>query len=178
MEYSLYIIKNKINGKCYVGQTKYYPLDRIYQHLRTYKWKKSPFYSALKAYGLDNFELVEIKHTAEKEADRIERDLIKDYNSLHPNGYNILPFGDLSNASPEIFSKLASPRKKKSLSLNHKAKISISRLSNRTQEQLNKILKIKELLTKGLTTSKIAQNIGCSQQYICDIKYGRRGKLK
>ena len=52
--YTVYMHKNKINGKVYIGIT--------YQNVK-YRWrkngegyKKQKFYNAIKKYGWDNFE--------------------------------------------------------------------------------------------------------------------------
>ena len=89
--YKIYIHKNKINGKVYIGQT--------YTSLRTrfgkngIKYKGCPiFYNAIQKYGWDNFEheiLEENIPNAEISNER-EKYYIELYNSTDRNfGYNI-----------------------------------------------------------------------------------------
>lgn len=88
--YTIYLHKNKINNKVYIGQT--------HQSLET-RWGKngngyrtSPhFYAAIKKYGWDNFQHIIIKtHLNAIDADILETELIKNYNSTDPKyGYNI-----------------------------------------------------------------------------------------
>lgn len=86
-DYCVYIHTNKINGKKYVGQTCQEPEKR---------WKNGKGYHnniyftrAIQKYGWDNFEHEIIKcNLTKEEADDIEKLLIKELNTLNPNGYN------------------------------------------------------------------------------------------
>jgi len=94
----IYCIKNKINGKCYIGQTVGNLEKRIKRHL---KEKGCPLiYRALNKYGLENFEIniIEITHSIE-ELNQLEIFYIKKYNSLNPNGYNMTT-GGLGGSKP------------------------------------------------------------------------------
>lgn len=98
----IYIIRNKINGKCYIGQSIYLK-KRLYKHitLSDSKYYDSPLYRALKKYGIGNFEfdILETLDTsnfqeAKKQLDIWEKEYIKKYNSYAPNGYNQTLGGD------------------------------------------------------------------------------------
>ena len=88
-KYIVYLHRNKINGKCYVGQTHLKPSERWGSKGQGYK-KQEYFYNAILKYGWDNFEHIILE-------DNIEKDLIDEreqywgeyYNSLAPNGYNL-----------------------------------------------------------------------------------------
>lgn len=98
MEYSIYIIRCKINNKHYVGQTKKYPIERIIQHVReAMRARGYAFHSAIRRHGEINFELIETKHCPAEEADYWEDFYTTYYNSVQPNGYNILKFGQVSD---------------------------------------------------------------------------------
>lgn len=98
MQYSLYVVRNKINGKCYVGETKKYPLERLYGHItEAMKNRGYAFHSAIRRHGLQNFELIHTEHCEKSNVLSKEAELIKQYNSLQPYGYNILEFGQLSD---------------------------------------------------------------------------------
>lgn len=91
MSYCIYIHKNKINGKIYVGQTCQDP-ERRWRKGEGYK--DSPrFYNAIRKYGWDNFEhiILEKNLTFEK-ANENERKWISTYKSNEEEfGYNITP---------------------------------------------------------------------------------------
>lgn len=89
-KWTIYIHKNLINNKVYVGQTKQIPEKRWNYG---YGYKSQPyFYNAIKKYGWQNFEhtILENDISSQEEANKKERYWIKFYNSANPNyGYNI-----------------------------------------------------------------------------------------
>ena len=95
-KFFIYKFVNKINGKCYIGQTKR-PKIRYSEH-KNYKDKSSLLDRAINKYSINEFdyeiiakiEMNDLK-SAKEEADRLEEFYIKQYNSLYPNGYNIIP---------------------------------------------------------------------------------------
>ena len=105
MIYTLYLHKNKINGKVYIGQTCQKPEDR---------WKKgagyktcSFFYAAIQKYGWDNFEhiILEQGEMDAEEASQKEIQYILFYDSTNPEkGYNIQS-GGFSTISPNALPK-------------------------------------------------------------------------
>ena len=76
--YTVYIHKNKINGKIYVGQTCQEPKKR-WDYGRGYE--TSPrFFNAILKYGWDNFEhIILYQNLSQDEANKIEIQLIKQY---------------------------------------------------------------------------------------------------
>ena len=119
MEQSLYVIKNVINNKCYVGQTNKYPFDRVYEHIQnsTREKNNSLIARAIRKYGSESFIVVETLHCQKEQANKWEETLILYYDALIPNGYNILPFGQVfeipggwwkgRKRSPETVAKIA-----------------------------------------------------------------------
>lgn len=92
MKKDIYIIKNKINDKVYIGQADF-AWKRWGSHLRDAHSKpKTVIDKAIKKYGEENFwyELLEkqIQNYDEKEIY-----WIKKYDSQVPNGYNVAPGG-------------------------------------------------------------------------------------
>lgn len=94
--YTVYMHKNKINDKVYIGITSQYPVKRRWRKGSCYK-SCNKFYKAIQKYGWDNFEhIILFENLTEKDACKKEIELIKKYNSIK-KGYNILKGGNLSN---------------------------------------------------------------------------------
>ena len=94
--YTVYMHKNKINGKVYIGTSRQQPIKRRWRQGSTYK-ECSKFYKDIQKYGFDNFEhIILFENLNQKEAFSKEIELIKKYDSIN-NGYNILKGGNLSN---------------------------------------------------------------------------------
>lgn len=92
MQKAIYLIRNKINGKCYVGQS-ISPYRRFISHISRSNNNEdnSIIHSAIRKYGKENFELKILEWT--EDYNQREKDLIEEYNTLAPNGYNILKGG-------------------------------------------------------------------------------------
>ena len=90
---ALYKITNLINGKSYIGQS-INPEHRFVSHISRAKndSDNSPIHSAIKKYGKENFKL-EILEWSEDYNQR-EKELIIEYNTLSPNGYNVAKGGE------------------------------------------------------------------------------------
>lgn len=95
MIYTIYLHRNIINNKVYIGQTCQKPKDR---------WKNGSgyvtckyFYSAIQKYGWDNFEhiILEQQECTQDIANEIEKYYIEKYDSTNPKkGYNITNGGN------------------------------------------------------------------------------------
>jgi group I intron endonuclease len=91
----IYLIKNKLNNKCYVGQTIRTLQKRWKEHCDSNR-KGSVINSVILKYSPDNFEITVIVETDNDKLDELEVKYIKEYNSLYPNGYNIQTGGNLN----------------------------------------------------------------------------------
>ena len=92
-EYCIYLHRNKINGKVYIGQTCQKPEKRWNYG---YGYKNCPrFYSAIVSYGWSNFEHIILENNlTSDEANEKEQYYIKKYNSQNPDlGYNLTEGG-------------------------------------------------------------------------------------
>ncbi len=86
----IYVLENKTNGKCYVGQTVLMNIfTRTMQHVYSTNLAVD---SAIKKYGINSFKVLTYQMPIEF-LDYCEIEMIKKTNSLAPNGYNILPGG-------------------------------------------------------------------------------------
>lgn len=87
----IYCLRNKLTGKCYVGQTHQTLEQRVIGHMAAAKSSsKYPLHEAIRQDGIDNFEqsILQCCKTAE-ELNVAETQKIKELNTLFPNGYNL-----------------------------------------------------------------------------------------
>lgn len=90
----IYLIRNKINNKCYIGQS----INTFFIRYKGGKWYKSSnilVYNAYKKYKKDNFQisLLENEITDQNKLNILEKKYAVQYNSYAPNGYNLLECG-------------------------------------------------------------------------------------
>ena len=111
-KYSVYLHRNKINKKVYIGQTSQKP-EKRWDCGRGYKTSPK-FYNAIQKYGWDNFEhIILFENLTLDKANEIEENLIKYYDSTNDNyGYNI-KYGGLNHShSEETKRKIGESNKK------------------------------------------------------------------
>lgn len=93
-QYCVYIHKNKINNKVYVGITCQKPIYRWKNGSGYPKSTQPKMYNAIKKYGWDNFEhIIVAESLTYEEASKLEQELILKYDSF-VNGYNMSLGGD------------------------------------------------------------------------------------
>lgn len=106
--WEIYRAKCVPSGKSYIGLTKSGHEMRWYHHVRNARIKRRTgvLHSAIQKHGANAFE-IEILYIAgsEREAIAVERGLIAQYGTLHPNGYNLTSGG-------ETFKGVKNPRRK------------------------------------------------------------------
>lgn len=95
MKKAIYIITNSINNKVYIGQS-IDPNKRWVAHqsrARTQCDKgRSPIHDAMYTLGIEHFQCSILGWY--DDYNEKEREFIKKYNSLVPNGYNLMPGGE------------------------------------------------------------------------------------
>lgn len=92
--YYIYKFTNNINGKIYIGQS-INPNKRKMEHLYGRKNKKNTYFdNILRKKGMENFtfEIIDKAYNT-NDIDKLEKEYIKKFNSLKPNGYNICKGG-------------------------------------------------------------------------------------
>ena len=82
--YFVYVLRNEVTGRYYVGQTKDFS-KRLAYHRKNIKWVIG---RAIRKHGIANFSHF-VNEVPECLADRFETNLISLFGSLAPNGYNI-----------------------------------------------------------------------------------------
>ena len=152
MEKAIYKITNNINKKIYIGQSLH-PQKRWWEHCQRAKENidSYPIHLAIKKYGKENFSFEVLEWT--EDYDNRERELILFYNSLSPNGYNIIPGGH----SPIMYGE-DHPR---------------NTLPNK---QIYNI--INELKENSLTDREIALKYNTTDKIISDINHGRTHRIE
>jgi group I intron endonuclease len=91
----IYLIKNKINNKCYIGQT-IRTLEKRWKEHSNSNSNGSVINNAILKYLPENFDVSVLIETDNDKLDDLEVKFIKEYNSLYPNGYNIQTGGNLN----------------------------------------------------------------------------------
>lgn len=83
---TIYILRNTVNGKLYVGQTS----TTFASRLRAHKCANvTVIDKAIKKYGINSFEKIIFTNIPFEWLDDIEIELINRLNTISPNGYNI-----------------------------------------------------------------------------------------
>ena len=108
MMVGIYKMTNKINGKVYIGQS----ID-INKRIKEHFWKatnekdvsyNSAIHQAIRKYGAENFDWEVLEECNTDVIDEKEVQYIQQFNSLTPNGYNILTGGQKVRAVPKFCS--------------------------------------------------------------------------
>lgn len=102
MDAGIYMFKNKINGKCYIGQAQSLKkrINHHYSNIKTQRYNL-PIYKAINKYGIENFDLIILKEYPQdikkkilcNKMDEDEKYYIEKYNG-YTNGYNCTLGGD------------------------------------------------------------------------------------
>jgi group I intron endonuclease len=91
----IYIVTNKINGMKYVGQSIQLDIKSRWKAHRSKKRSVGKIlHNAYKKYGYDNFDYKIICICFDEDTNKYEEEYIKKYNTVHPNGYNLLQGGN------------------------------------------------------------------------------------
>lgn len=90
----IYQITNKVNGKKYVGYTKYTPEFRFEKHWQQRNHDTSILHNAMKKYGKKNFSVIGLEEIDESEWVEKEQEWIDKLKTQRPYGYNICAGGN------------------------------------------------------------------------------------
>lgn len=122
MSASIYRITNKVNGKCYVGQTIQGLEKRWRGHCKASKHGTTYLSNAIQKYGSESFAVELLEETTTEHLNDRERYWIA---KLKP-AYNMTEGGEGGIPSDEVRDKLRAAKLGKSLSIEHRAKMSAS----------------------------------------------------
>lgn len=102
----VYLIRNLVNGKVYVGKTEKTLEERFKRHLSSSS-SCSLLSRALRKYGIDAFEVRPICSAFSRDAlNYLEQIVIAQFGSIAPNGYN-LTFGGEGGGIPSEAARLS-----------------------------------------------------------------------
>lgn len=101
---SIYMIKNKKNGKAYIGQTTQSVFKRWNHHIKS---KNNSIISKALKNNVSNFEFIELITCFSKEdLNYFEKKLISELNTISPNGYNLTSGGQNYDFTEEVKQKM------------------------------------------------------------------------
>lgn len=156
MKKDIYIIKNSVNNKVYIGQSKNSAerwLSHVYNAIYEKKSNKKTqvIHRAMMKYGVDKFHYEIIEYQIENYDER-EKYWINFYNSIAPNGYNVSVGGSGIGTGIDSI--------------------------NSVFKEKSKLLEcISEISSSEKTFANIAKKFGCSQEVISAINLGYRYKM-
>ena len=149
----IYKITNTVNGKSYIGQSRYDAMKtRIHAHLNGGARGSRLVKQAVKKYGKDAFTY-EILHDGiiPEFLSDLEIEAIAQYNTVAPHGYNLTYGGEGGKRSEETCRKISEVQKDKKQSPEHVQKrADANRGKKRSPEALRRISQVH----KGRTRSK------------------------
>lgn len=152
--YKIYKISNTINNKLYIGQTKQTLQKRFIGHkTKSLNGSKSIIHSAMRLYEFKNFNIELIYECASlEEINNKEIYYIKHFNSISPNGYNILEGG---NAVPAITGPFTEDHKNKIKEAHRKNCKPISQFDIETGQLIKDWLSSKDITRGGFNRANI-----------------------
>lgn len=98
----IYLIENNINGKKYIGQTIQNDINKRWNKhkLVNKSFIGTCLYNAYKKYGVNNFNFKIICICFDEDTNKFEEEYVKKYNTLYPNGYNMIEGGKSRKFTP------------------------------------------------------------------------------
>jgi group I intron endonuclease len=165
---TIYVLQNKVNGKCYVGQTKKRLFQRLYEHSKN---KEMLIGRSIRKYGVDAFGQYEYVGIPMDDLDHFEREMIRKLGSVFPNGYN-LSLGGQKNKQMSDETKRRISEAKKGFPSPMKGK----HLTEETKRKMSASLKGRSVWNKGISPSP--ETIEKQRQKILGRKLSEEHKRK
>ncbi len=140
---TIYVLRNTVNGKCYVGQTTMPIEKRIYYHSKD---RKGLLGRATHKYGLDAFKLFTCAGIPDWFLDAFEIALISKAKTVVPAGYNLHLGGRFRRVvSDETRAKLSASKKGQTTWMKGR------KHTDETKAKLSAALKGREVWNKGVS---------------------------
>ena len=104
MNGTIYLLRNKVNSKIYIGQTRRTLSERIKDHCSKRSKQSTIITRAIHKYGIDNFdiEVLDTNIPSQKQLDELEILYISCFKSRVPSGYNATDGGYSGNGKRSI----------------------------------------------------------------------------
>lgn len=98
----IYLVENLINNKNYIGQTIQNDINKRWnKHKQVNKsFIGTCLFNAYKKYGIENFKFKLLCICFDDDTNKFEEEYIKKYNTLYPNGYNMIGGGKNRKFTP------------------------------------------------------------------------------
>jgi group I intron endonuclease len=192
MDYIIYKITNKANGKIYIGKTKKYYGKTIFgsenrlKHHITSAFSKTKcddcprLYNAIRKYGKDNFSIKDIENTTADNVDEREIYYIQYFKSTDRNiGYNIALGGlgrKVVDVNEETRRKISEKQKKDGI-------MNIKEYKNEENILIGYIVARRQngkYFSKYFTKTKfsVEENLNMAKKYLEDIKQNKDEGIK
>ena len=200
--YSIYLIRNLVTNKVYIGQTKYSIDIRFKQHLKASKSNSQALYKSMRKHGLENFfiELLE-NNISINEINTKEINYISKYNSANNKfGYNMTLGGSTANKHFKYCLDFTQIQTILDLYSAGKSTRDIAKLFNTSASAINNILKsngvilrtrasklkkfnkidldlLEIYLSQGMSQAKIGKLFGCWSSAVFKAKQKLKNKI-
>ena len=167
--YRVYMHRNKINGKVYIGCTKK-PLSQRYDNGNGYK-KCTRFWSDICLFGFDAFEHILLQDDlSEDEAKTLEEKLVDAFDAMNPDrGYNMRKGGKSNTPCKEVGRHISEAKMGHPVSKDTREKL--SKYGRKRVVQLDKegnIIAVHESLTEA------AETVGAFKSNIYAVCAGKK----
>ena len=152
----IYIHKNKINGKCYVGQTTWNPVKRRWGSNGVHYKDNCVFGVAIEKYSWHNFEHIIIPTVYEtiEELNKAEQEMIIEVDSFK-RGYNSTTGGDFHIKSKETCRKISQSKMGHTVSEETREKLRQANLGKKYSDETKRKHSISSKGFKHTASSKL-----------------------
>ena len=148
----VYLIRNTVNGKCYVGQTRRDIQERWKEHIRKTQYVLG---AAMAFYGKDKFEFSVICEVPNDDLNDREVKEIAERETLVPNGYNLQIGGENRDMHEET---------KRKIGANSAVKLKGKKMPETTREALRK--------------ANTGRSAPLTEEHKQRVREGKRGVMK
>jgi group I intron endonuclease len=152
----IYLVRNRVNEKCYVGQTTATLEKRWRRHVSNSKTcQNMPIASAIRKYGSDSFE-VSVLETCESQEALNEREIFwaRHLCTFSPRGYNLRAGAGAGAMSQELKDRISKSLMGRRVTDETRRRLSVSHLGKRMNEETKQKL---SRHWKGKKPSELAQ---------------------
>ena len=108
----IYLLRNNVNGKVYVGQSVDICKRWYFHRLSANRGDKSPLYSAMRKYGINEFSVQVLEECEVTKLDEREAYWM-DFYEARERGYNLMPAGQNGRVMDDAMRKWFSENSKK-----------------------------------------------------------------